>query len=182
MGTRKAHTSTGYASTTQSRAAIAYTRRKIYLNAMPHARSTNTHTQMEKRTHISQYKDDLSHAKVFPHAPKKTFTREQNFISKFGNNISSLGNNISNLGNNISRLETTFSSRKKRFYQAYKAVFHCLYPIFYTRTIASSSQNALTRKAIPPLQNHKKAFSPHRKKDLPKRGRTTSAVQGNFLE
>lgn len=29
------------------------------------------HTQMEKRTHISQYKDDLSHAKVFPHAPKK---------------------------------------------------------------------------------------------------------------
>ncbi len=135
MGTRKAHTSTGYASTTQSRAAIAYTRRKIYLNAMPHARSTNTHTQMEKRTHISQYKDDLSHAKVFPHAPKKTFTREQNFISKFGNNISSLGNNISNLGNNISRLETTFSSRKKRFYQAYKAVFHRLYPIFYTRTM-----------------------------------------------
>ncbi len=89
-----------------------------------------------KKEHIYPNTKMICRTQKFSHTPrKKTSTREQNFISKFGNNISSLGNNISNLGNNISRLETTFSSRKKRFYQAYKAVFHRLYPIFYTRTM-----------------------------------------------
>ncbi len=90
-------------------------------------------TPIERALHGGSYPSynvGLSHAKVLLYALKKSFAREQNFISKFGNNISSLGNNISNLGNNISSLEITFSSREKRFCHASKMIFCRLYLIF----------------------------------------------------
>ncbi len=134
--------------------------------------------------HSPQYKVGSSHTKALLYALKKSFAREQNFISNLGNIISSLGNNISNLGNNISSLEITFSSREKRFCQASKMIFCRIHLIFYPHImrffiIKRCQANRLSplsrprtkryfivkwsdRKAKSLPQNDEEPFPPHR--------------------